>query len=89
MSVDASSKRVDVTLRTDTSTKKSIIDVTVFNKLHVGDVISGQIRRIEPYGLFITILPTNVVCSNRNLNHQIYQYGVCTVSKCLMLRSDF
>ncbi|KAM0952074.1 putative suppressor of forked, tetratricopeptide-like helical domain superfamily [Dioscorea sansibarensis] len=61
LSVDASSRRVDVTLRTETLTKKSKIDATVFNKLHVGDVISGQIRRIEPYGLFVTILPTNVV----------------------------
>ena len=79
-----------MTLRTETLTKKSKIDATVFNKLHVGDVISGQITRIEPYGLFVTILPTNVVmCSNRNPNHQIYQYGVCTVVKCLMLRLDF
>ncbi|KAJ0982713.1 hypothetical protein J5N97_010968 [Dioscorea zingiberensis] len=61
LSVDASSKRIDVTLRTETATKKSKIDATVFHKLHVGDVISGQIRRIEPYGLFITILPTDVV----------------------------
>ncbi|CAL5321310.1 unnamed protein product [Camellia sinensis] len=37
--------------------KKS--DINGLNSLHVGDIVSGQIKRIESYGLFITIDHTN------------------------------
>lgn len=31
------------------------------DSLHVGDIISGRVKRVERYGLFITIDNTNVV----------------------------
>ncbi|XP_010934562.1 rRNA biogenesis protein RRP5 isoform X2 [Elaeis guineensis] len=61
LSVDPASKRVEVTLKTEMKTEVAKSDASVFCNLHVGDVISGQIRRIEPYGLFIAIDNTNVV----------------------------
>lgn len=61
LSVDPASKRVEVTLKTDMKTKGAKSDASDFCNLHVSDVISGQIRRIEPYGLFIAIDNTNVV----------------------------
>lgn len=30
-------------------------------KFHVGDMISGKIKRVEPYGLFIAIDQTGMV----------------------------
>lgn len=61
LSVDPASKRVEVTLKTDMKTTVAKSDASVFCNLHVSDVISGQIKRIEPYGLFIAIDNTNMV----------------------------
>ncbi|CAL5390075.1 unnamed protein product [Camellia sinensis] len=58
-SVEPLSKRVEVTLRTSNASKTQKSDINGLNSLHVGDIVSGQIKRIESYGLFITIDHTN------------------------------
>ncbi|GMP96867.1 hypothetical protein CsSME_00045323 [Camellia sinensis var. sinensis] len=60
-SVEPLSKRVEVTLRTSNASKTQKSDRNGLNSLHVGDIVSGQIKRIESYGLFITIDHTNTV----------------------------
>ncbi|KAJ6846908.1 rRNA biogenesis protein RRP5 [Iris pallida] len=55
LSVDTSSKRVDVTLKKDTEDASSV------SNLQVGDFINGQIKRTEPYGVFIKIDNTSLV----------------------------
>ncbi|XP_027363474.1 rRNA biogenesis protein RRP5 [Abrus precatorius] len=60
-SVESLSNRVEVTLKTSAISnrpKSEIIDLT---KFHVGDVISGKIKRVESFGLFIAIDNTNMV----------------------------
>ncbi|XP_020258376.1 rRNA biogenesis protein RRP5 [Asparagus officinalis] len=61
LSVDSSSKRVDVTLKKDTESQRVKSDTSSFLNVKVGDVISGLIRRTEPYGLFIKIDNTSMV----------------------------
>ena len=53
------SKRVEVTLKTPnaSSAQKSYIG----GSLKAGDIVSGWIKRIESYGLFITVDDTNMV----------------------------
>ncbi|KAL2664252.1 hypothetical protein AAZV13_02G147900 [Glycine max] len=61
ISVEPLSNRVEVTLKTSTDPnipKSEIIDLS---KFHVGDVISGRIKRVESFGLFIAIDNTNMV----------------------------
>ncbi|CAL5439115.1 unnamed protein product [Camellia sinensis] len=60
-SVEPLSKRVEVTLRTSNASKTQKSDINGLNSLHVGDIVSGQIKRIESYGLFITIDHANTV----------------------------
>ncbi|GFY80721.1 similar to RIBOSOMAL RNA PROCESSING 5 [Actinidia rufa] len=59
ISVEPLSKRVEVTLKTPnaSSAQKSYIS----GSLKVGDIVSGRIKRIESYGLFITVDDTNMV----------------------------
>ncbi|KAJ4970564.1 hypothetical protein NE237_003663 [Protea cynaroides] len=61
LSVEPLSKRVEVTLRSVTSSGASKSGLVDLSSLHVGDVISGRIKRVETYGLFIIIDHTNVV----------------------------
>ncbi|MCL7028348.1 hypothetical protein MKW94_013557 [Papaver nudicaule] len=61
LSVEPLSKRVEVSLKTGSSANRSSkSDVGDFKSLHVGDVISGRIKRVETFGLFITIDQTNM-----------------------------
>ncbi|PSS36280.1 RRNA biogenesis protein [Actinidia chinensis var. chinensis] len=59
ISVEPLSKRVEVTLKTPNASnaQKSYIS----GSLKVGDIVSGRIKRIESYGLFITVDDTNMV----------------------------
>ncbi|URE17983.1 Suppressor of forked protein (Suf) [Musa troglodytarum] len=68
LSVEPLSNRVEATLKTGNKaeTVKSVADA--FVNLHVGDIVTGHIRRIESYGLFITLDKANVV-------------GLCHISK--------
>lgn len=61
VSVEPLSMRIEVTLRTTSTTKAPKSDISNFDSLHVGDIISGRIKRVESYGLFITIDHTNIV----------------------------
>ncbi|KAL5976748.1 hypothetical protein ACLOJK_021081 [Asimina triloba] len=61
LSVEPLSKRVELTLKTVSGISASKSVISDLHKLPVGDVISGNIRRIEPYGLFINIDSTNMV----------------------------
>lgn len=61
ISVEPLSMRIEVTLRTTSTTKAPKSDISNFDSLHVGDIISGRIKRVESYGLFITIDHTNIV----------------------------
>lgn len=55
------SSRVEVTLKTSPVLNTSKSDIIDFSKLHVGDIISGSIKRVESFGLFIAIDNTNMV----------------------------
>ncbi|KAJ8754493.1 hypothetical protein K2173_005654 [Erythroxylum novogranatense] len=59
LSVEPLSKRVEVTLKSSTSSK--VKSESSMDTLHVGDIINGRIKRVEPYGLFIAIDDTNMV----------------------------
>lgn len=55
------SKRIEVTLKTVNAGGQPKSESFDLKKLHVGDVISGKIKRVEPYGLFIAIDQTSMV----------------------------
>ncbi|KAL0900332.1 hypothetical protein Bca101_084293 [Brassica carinata] len=59
LNVESLSKRVEVTLKKGNAEPKS--ESYDLKQFHVGDVISGSIKRVEPYGLFITIDNTSMV----------------------------
>ncbi|XP_047264724.1 rRNA biogenesis protein RRP5 [Capsicum annuum] len=61
VSVEPLSKRVEVTLRTSSSVGAPSSDYDALSNLTVGNVISGRVKRVEPYGLFITVDHTNLV----------------------------
>ncbi|XP_010317858.1 rRNA biogenesis protein RRP5 [Solanum lycopersicum] len=61
VSVEPLSKRVEITLRTSSAVGAPKSDKDALSNLTVGDVISGRIKRVEPYGLFITVDHTNLV----------------------------
>ncbi|KAL9251634.1 rRNA biogenesis protein RRP5-like protein [Drosera capensis] len=61
LSVDPSSKRVEVTLKTSDNTGRVQSETVDLSSVHVGDVMSGIIKRVEPYGLFIRLDDTNIV----------------------------
>lgn len=55
------SRRVEVTLKMSSATSVQKSEVNDFSSILVGDIISGTIKRVESYGLFITIDDTNMV----------------------------
>ncbi|KAK9266592.1 hypothetical protein L1049_021657 [Liquidambar formosana] len=61
LSVEPLSKRVKVTLKTSNASSAPKSELNDLSNLRIGDFISGRIKRIEPYGLFITIDHTNMV----------------------------
>ncbi|KAJ6749871.1 hypothetical protein OIU85_000496 [Salix viminalis] len=60
LSVEHLSKRIEVTLKSSTS-NGSKSENSDLSHLHVGEIISGRIKRVESYGLFIAIDHTNLV----------------------------
>ncbi|TYJ18682.1 hypothetical protein E1A91_A09G140100v1 [Gossypium mustelinum] len=61
LAVEPLSKRVEVTLKNSDTKGTSKSEINDFSRLHVGDIVSGRIRRVESYGLFITLDHTNMV----------------------------
>ncbi|WJX11337.1 hypothetical protein P8452_01962 [Trifolium repens] len=61
VSAEPLSNRVEVTLKTSTVSSTSKSEISDLGKFNVGDVISGRIKRVESFGLFIAIDNTNVV----------------------------
>lgn len=61
VSVEHLSKRVEITLKKLSASGGSKSGSSDLTHQHVGDIISGTIRRVEPYGLFIAIDHTNLV----------------------------
>lgn len=55
------SNRVEVTLKTSSGSSRSKSEIIDLSKFHVGDVISGRIKRVESFGLFIAIDNTDMV----------------------------
>ena len=62
LAVDPLSNRVEVSLKKSNGAGRVNSDIVDFSKFHVGDTISGRVRRVEAYGLFIAIDNTNMVC---------------------------
>ncbi|KAL9999138.1 putative suppressor of forked, tetratricopeptide-like helical domain superfamily [Helianthus debilis subsp. tardiflorus] len=54
LSLEPLSKRIEVSLRKTSGSKETKGDGD-FGSLHVGDIVSGRVKRVESYGLFITI----------------------------------
>ncbi|KAJ6870677.1 rRNA biogenesis protein RRP5 [Populus alba x Populus x berolinensis] len=69
LSVEHLSKRIEVTLKSSLS-NVSKSEKSDLSRLHVGEIISGRIKRVESYGLFIALDHTNLV-------------GLCHVSQLL------
>ncbi|MED6145261.1 hypothetical protein PIB30_023503 [Stylosanthes scabra] len=61
ISVEPHLNRVEVTLKTSSAPSKSNVEIADLSAFQVGDVISGRIKRIESYGLFIAVDNTNTV----------------------------
>ena len=55
------SQRIEVTLKTSSATSVMNSRANDFSSILVGDIISGTIKRVESFGLFITINETNMV----------------------------
>lgn len=64
--------RIEVTLRTTSTPKASNKEIANLSNLNVGDIISGNIRRVVMYGLFISIDQTNSVSNCNLLNFKSY-----------------
>ncbi|GMJ14782.1 Ribosomal RNA Processing 5 [Hibiscus trionum] len=61
LAVEPLSKRVEVTLKKSNTNGASKSVFNDFSSLQVGDIVSGRIRRVELYGLFIALDHTNMV----------------------------
>ncbi|XP_062112321.1 rRNA biogenesis protein RRP5 isoform X2 [Humulus lupulus] len=61
LSVEPLSKRVEVTLKTLSASSAPKSEISNLSSLRVGEIISGRIKRVESYGLFISIDNTNLV----------------------------
>lgn len=57
------SRRVEVTLKMSSGSSALKAQMNDLSSLRVGDIISGSIKRVESYGLFVTIDHTNLVCN--------------------------
>lgn len=61
VSLEPLSKRIEVTLRSTSGTKSQNSDIGDFSSLNVGEIISGRVKRIESFGLFIAIDQSKLV----------------------------
>lgn len=63
MSSEPQSGKVEVSLRKNTGSKSQKSDDISYSDLHVGDIIAGQVKRVESFGLFVTIQGSELVCA--------------------------
>ncbi|KAF0907052.1 hypothetical protein E2562_014658 [Oryza meyeriana var. granulata] len=61
LSAELQSGKVEVSLRKNTNSKSQKSDDISYSDLHVGDIIAGQVKRVESYGLFVTIQGSELV----------------------------
>ncbi|KAM7262095.1 hypothetical protein ACFE04_021172 [Oxalis oulophora] len=61
LSVEPLSNRVEITLKSTNSNGAAKSEINDFSRLIVGDIVSGIIKRVESFGLFVTIENTNTV----------------------------
>ncbi|ONM52181.1 Ribosomal protein S1-like1 [Zea mays] len=61
LSTDPSSGRVEASLRKTTGSKLEKLDDISYSDLHVGDIVDGQVKRVESFGLFVTIRRSELV----------------------------
>ncbi|KAK4767494.1 hypothetical protein SAY86_015244 [Trapa natans] len=61
LSVEPLSNRVEVTLKSSDAVNQPRTKIYDFSCVHVGEIVSGRIKRVESYGLFIIIDHTNMV----------------------------
>lgn len=61
LSAEPVSGKVEVSLRKSTASKSQKLDDISYSDLHVGDIIDGQVKRVESYGLFVTIQSSELV----------------------------
>ncbi|KAG9134768.1 hypothetical protein Leryth_001080 [Lithospermum erythrorhizon] len=60
VAVEPLTKRVEVSLKTSTTTTKPKYAQSMFDSVSVGNIISGIVKRVEHFGLFIRIDGTNM-----------------------------
>ena len=53
---------VEMSLRTSSKASSEDKVTQKFSNFQIGDVVSGVIKRIENYGLFIRLINSDVVC---------------------------
>ncbi|KFK38561.1 hypothetical protein AALP_AA3G129700 [Arabis alpina] len=97
LNVEPLSKRIEVTLKTVNASGQTKSEAFDLKKFQVGDMISGKIRRVELYGLFIAIDQTGMVglCHKSELSDDrikdvqaIYKAGENVTAKILKLDEE-
>ncbi|KAL1204733.1 rRNA biogenesis protein RRP5 [Cardamine amara subsp. amara] len=97
LNVEPLSKRIEVTLKSVNAGGQPKSESFDMKKLHVGDMIFGKIKRVEPYGLFIAIDQTGMVglCHKSQLSDDrienvqaIYKAGESVTAKILKVDEE-
>ncbi|AES71028.1 S1 RNA-binding domain protein [Medicago truncatula] len=95
ISVAPLSNCVEVTLKTSTFSSSSKSVISDLGKFHVGDVISGSIKSVEPSGLFIAIDNTKVVglchvseISDKHIDNIEAKFGAGEKVNAIVLKVD-
>ncbi|OMO68743.1 hypothetical protein COLO4_29434 [Corchorus olitorius] len=79
LAVEPLSKRVEVTLKQSNSKGASKSEVNEFSSLHVGDIVSGRIRRVESYDI------DNQLPSEEESEEDTEENGVMDETRSLLL----
>ncbi|CAM0905650.1 unnamed protein product [Alopecurus aequalis] len=61
LSAEPISGKVEVSLRKSTGSKSQKVGDISYSDLHVGDIVDGKVKRVESYGLFVTIQSSELV----------------------------
>ncbi|KAM0907254.1 hypothetical protein ACQ4PT_016250 [Festuca glaucescens] len=66
LSAEPISGKVEVSLRKNTGSKSQKSCDISYSDLHVGGIIDGQVKRVESYGLFVTIQSSELIDVERH-----------------------